>query len=44
MNLDDSQRASQAQFDRQSQRYGKSHVLADVSDLEATVEGIALPD
>lgn len=43
MNLDDSQRASQAQFDRQSQRYGRSHVLADVSDLDATVEGIDLP-
>jgi ubiquinone/menaquinone biosynthesis C-methylase UbiE len=44
MNLDDSQRASQAQFDRQSERYGRSHVLADVSDLDATAEGIDLPE
>jgi len=44
MNLDDSQRASQAQFDRQSTRYGRSHVLADVSDLDVTVEGIEMPD
>ncbi len=44
MNLDDTQRASQAQFDRQSGRYGRSHVLADVSDLDATVEGVALPE
>lgn len=43
MNLDDSQRAAQAQFDRQSDRYGRSHILADVSDLEATVQGIPLP-
>jgi ubiquinone/menaquinone biosynthesis C-methylase UbiE len=43
MNLDDSQRASQEQFDRQSDRYGRSHVLADVSDLDATVAGLDLP-
>jgi ubiquinone/menaquinone biosynthesis C-methylase UbiE len=44
MNLDDSQRASQMQFDRQSDRYGRTHVLADVSDLDVTVEGIDLPE
>lgn len=43
MNLDDSQRASQEQFDRQSDRYGRSHVLADVTDLEECVAGIDLP-
>ncbi|MGH8048479.1 MAG: class I SAM-dependent methyltransferase, partial [Chthoniobacterales bacterium] len=43
MNLDDSQRAVQAQFDRQSARYGRSHLLADVSDLDAAVKGIDLP-
>jgi ubiquinone/menaquinone biosynthesis C-methylase UbiE len=37
MNLDDSQRAAQAQFDRQSARYGRNHVLADTSDLDETV-------
>lgn len=34
MNLDDVQAASMRQFDRQSNRYGKSHILADVSDVE----------
>lgn len=43
MNLDDSQRASQVQFDRQSARYGRSHVLADTSDLDASVQGMDLP-
>lgn len=44
MNLDDSQRQAQSQFDRQSDRYGRSHLLADVSDLDATVDGIELPE
>lgn len=43
MNLDDGQRAAQRQFDQQSERYGRTHVLADVSDLDATVAGIPLP-
>lgn len=43
MNLDATQRAAQAQFDRQSDRYGRTHVLADVSDLDATVAGLELP-
>jgi ubiquinone/menaquinone biosynthesis C-methylase UbiE len=43
MNLDDSQRAAQAQFDRQSSRYGRTHVLADTSDLDGTAEGLDLP-
>lgn len=33
--LDAAQAASAAQFDRQSDRYGKSHVLADTSDIAA---------
>jgi ubiquinone/menaquinone biosynthesis C-methylase UbiE len=44
MNLDDSQRAAQAQFDRQSDRYGRSHVLADVGDLESAVAGLKMPE
>jgi ubiquinone/menaquinone biosynthesis C-methylase UbiE len=44
MNLDDSQRAAQAQFDRQSSRYGRTHLLADTSDLDATVQGVHLPE
>jgi ubiquinone/menaquinone biosynthesis C-methylase UbiE len=43
MNLDGTQRASQEQFDRQSERYGRSHVLADVSDLDATAAGLDFP-
>ncbi len=43
MNLDDSQRAAQTQFDRQSARYGRTHLLADTSDLDGAARGIALP-
>jgi ubiquinone/menaquinone biosynthesis C-methylase UbiE len=32
-NLDTAQAASAAQFDRQSDRYGKSHILADTADV-----------
>jgi ubiquinone/menaquinone biosynthesis C-methylase UbiE len=32
-NLDDVQRASQQQFDRQSHRYTKGHILADTADV-----------
>ena len=31
--LDDIQRSAQQQFDRQSARYGKDHILADTSDV-----------
>jgi ubiquinone/menaquinone biosynthesis C-methylase UbiE len=44
MNLDDSQRAAQVQFDRQSERYGRSHLLADTSDLDGAAQGIYLPE
>jgi SAM-dependent methyltransferase len=37
-NLDTAQAASAAQFDRQSDQYGKSHILADTSDV---VEALA---
>jgi len=43
MNLDDSQRAAQAQFDRQSERYGRSHLLANTSDLDGAAQGIDMP-
>src|SRR5688572_13536624 len=32
-NLNDVQRSSQAQFDRQSHRYAKGHILADTADV-----------
>ena len=43
MALDPVQRAAQEQFARQSQRYGSSHILADVKDVEAAVERMDLP-
>lgn len=41
--LDSTQAASAAQFDRQSDRYGKSHILADISDISAGMEGVLVP-
>jgi ubiquinone/menaquinone biosynthesis C-methylase UbiE len=41
--LDPAQAASAAQFDRQSDRYGKTHILTDTSDVEAALRGIAVP-
>jgi ubiquinone/menaquinone biosynthesis C-methylase UbiE len=38
--LDARQSASACQFDRQSDRYGRSHILADASDVAASLEGI----
>jgi ubiquinone/menaquinone biosynthesis C-methylase UbiE len=38
--LDKHQSASAAQFERQSDRYGRSHILADTSDVDAALEGI----
>lgn len=43
MALDSVQRAAQEQFARQSQRYGSSHILADVKDVEAAVQRMELP-
>ena len=39
--LDRAQAASAAQFDRQSERYGKSHILADTSDVTAALHDVA---
>ena len=39
-NLDNVQAASAAQFDRQSDRYGKSHILADTSDVAEALAGV----
>ena len=38
--LDQRQAAAAAQFERQSDRYGKSHILADTADMESALEGI----
>ncbi len=43
MPLDAVQLAAQEQFARQSRNYGRSHILADVSDVVAALEKIALP-
>jgi ubiquinone/menaquinone biosynthesis C-methylase UbiE len=39
-NFDAAQKASAEQFDRQSDRYGKSHILADTSDVTDTLSGV----
>jgi ubiquinone/menaquinone biosynthesis C-methylase UbiE len=41
--LDGAQAASAAQFDRQSDRYGKSHILADTRDVAAALQGVPVP-
>jgi ubiquinone/menaquinone biosynthesis C-methylase UbiE len=41
--LDAAQAASAAQFDRQSDRYGKSHILAETSDVAAGLAGVVKP-
>jgi ubiquinone/menaquinone biosynthesis C-methylase UbiE len=41
--LDAVQLAAQEQFARQSRNYGRSHILADVTDVRAALEKIALP-
>lgn len=38
--LDAIQQASRDQFEKQSDRYGKSHILADTSDVAAGLEGL----
>jgi len=43
MKLDAVQQAAQEQFARQSRNYGRSHILADVSDVGAALEKITLP-
>ena len=41
--LDVKQSASVAQFNRQSDRYGKSHILADTQDVEQGLRGLIVP-
>ena len=43
MELNEVQRASQEQFARQSDRYGKGHILENVDDVRAALTHIALP-
>ena len=44
MQLDDVQRASREQFARQSERYGRSHILQNVDDVRAALAHLALPE
>lgn len=41
--FDSTQTTAAAQFDRQSDRYGRSHILADTSDVAAALRGITPP-
>jgi ubiquinone/menaquinone biosynthesis C-methylase UbiE len=43
MELNEVQRASQEQFARQSDRYGKGHILENVDDVRAALEHAELP-
>ena len=43
MNLNEIQKASQAQFARQSHRYGQGHILENVADVQAAMESFTLP-
>jgi len=42
--LDQTQAASAAQFDRQSDRYGKSHILAETSDVLEALRSLPTPN
>jgi ubiquinone/menaquinone biosynthesis C-methylase UbiE len=41
--FDSTQATAAAQFERQSDRYGRSHILADTSDVADALQGIAPP-
>jgi len=41
--LDDMQSASAAQFNQQSDLYGKSHILADTRDVEEALRNVTVP-
>src|SRR5438874_3121966 len=43
MQLDEIQRAAQEQFARQSQRYGRGHILENVEDIAAALQRMSLP-
>ena len=42
-NFDAAQAASAEQFDRQSDRYGRSHILADTADVAEALAGVTPP-
>ena len=42
MQLDEIQRAAQEQFARQSQRYGRGHILENVEDITAALQRMSL--
>ena len=44
MQLNEVQRAAQEQFGRQSERYGKGHILEKVDDVKAALAHVALPE
>lgn len=44
MELDQTQSAAADQFGKQSHRYGKGHILADVSDVIAALQDVGLPE
>lgn len=41
--LNEAQQAARDQFNKQSDNYGKSHILADTSDIALALDGVALP-
>jgi ubiquinone/menaquinone biosynthesis C-methylase UbiE len=41
--LDEVQRAAQEQFARQSERYGRGHILENIEDVAAAIKQISLP-
>jgi ubiquinone/menaquinone biosynthesis C-methylase UbiE len=41
--FDSTQAAAAAQFNRQSDRYGRSHILAETSDIAGALEGVRVP-
>lgn len=43
MNLNEVQRAAQEQFAKQSERYGKGHILENVDDVRAALTHVTLP-
>lgn len=43
MNLDAVQSAAQSQFSRQSERYGKGHILENVEDVKEALARLSLP-
>jgi ubiquinone/menaquinone biosynthesis C-methylase UbiE len=43
MSLDSIQHAAQEQFQKQSHRYAKGHILEDTRDVAAGLEGVAIP-